>query len=298
MPLTPIDVTQKTFREKLKGYDEDEVDDFLDEVMVSLREYEQKLRDAEERIVVLEEQLQANRETEDAMRRTFLAAQRTADQIVAEARTEADHIIEGATSQAELVSADKVAERAELDAQLVTMRSQVAEIRERLSVFATSALVDLPDVADPQPAHLAGVAQDPDSDPEQTDEADDIEESQENLDAGDDEDDFDLEPEDLPRGYGSGPLPGASSLTERVAAMRERAAGVVAPPMSPGGADDEATSEFDTPELDDIDDITEVVDISAEPTPTGWIDPPPDEDLEAAEGGDWSGRRPWERSGD
>ena len=32
MPLTPIDVQQKTFATALRGYDLDEVDDFLDAV--------------------------------------------------------------------------------------------------------------------------------------------------------------------------------------------------------------------------------------------------------------------------
>ena len=103
MPLSPIDVQQQTFKVALRGYAEDEVDEFLDEVVISLRDYEQRLRDAEERIAVLEEQLSANRETEDAMRRTFLAAQRTADAIVEDAKVEADRLVTGAHSESDRV---------------------------------------------------------------------------------------------------------------------------------------------------------------------------------------------------
>mgnify|MGYP000417498112 CR=1 FL=1 len=46
MPLTPIDVQQKTFGTALRGYDLDEVDDFLDEIVTSLKDSEQRLRDA------------------------------------------------------------------------------------------------------------------------------------------------------------------------------------------------------------------------------------------------------------
>ncbi len=93
MALTPIDVQQKTFKISLRGYAEDEVDEFLDEVVISLRDLEQQLRDAEERVSIVEDQLEANRETEDAMRRTFVVAQRTADTIVSEAQEEADRIL-------------------------------------------------------------------------------------------------------------------------------------------------------------------------------------------------------------
>ncbi|MEX1271686.1 MAG: DivIVA domain-containing protein, partial [Acidimicrobiia bacterium] len=54
MPLTPIDVQQKTFGTALRGYDLDEVDDFLDDIVTSLKDYEQRLRDAQERIATLE----------------------------------------------------------------------------------------------------------------------------------------------------------------------------------------------------------------------------------------------------
>jgi cell division initiation protein len=95
MPLSPIDVQQQTFKVALRGYAEDEVDEFLDDVVIALRDYEQRLRDSQERVAVLEEQLSANRETEDAMRRTFLVAQRTADTIVEEAKSESERLLSG-----------------------------------------------------------------------------------------------------------------------------------------------------------------------------------------------------------
>ncbi|MGH9892832.1 MAG: DivIVA domain-containing protein, partial [bacterium] len=48
MNLTPIDVEQKAFTQALRGYQMDEVDDFLDEVVATLRSYEQRLREAQD----------------------------------------------------------------------------------------------------------------------------------------------------------------------------------------------------------------------------------------------------------
>ncbi len=143
MPLNPIDVTQQTFRVSLRGYDEGEVDAFLDEVVSSMKEYDQRLRDADERVSVLEEQLQANRETEVAMRRAFVAAQRTADEIVAEARVEGERLISEANSQAVEISADQVRERDALRIELAELRSSVSDMKSRMRAFAKGVLPDL-----------------------------------------------------------------------------------------------------------------------------------------------------------
>lgn len=143
MPLSPIDITQQTFRVSLRGYDEGEVDAFLDEVVSSMKEYDQRLRDADERVSVLEEQLQANRETEVAMRRAFVAAQRTADEIVAEARLEGERLVAEASSQAVEISADQVRERDALRIELAELRSTVSDMKSRMRAFATGVLPDL-----------------------------------------------------------------------------------------------------------------------------------------------------------
>jgi cell division initiation protein len=135
MPLSPIDVQQQTFKVALRGYAEDEVDEFLDEVVISLRDYEQRLRDSQERVAVLEEQLSANRETEDAMRRTFLAAQRTADAIVEEAKSESERLMADARGEVERVMLGQTEEKAHLLAETALLRDRVHGLR--------AALVDL-----------------------------------------------------------------------------------------------------------------------------------------------------------
>ena len=133
MALTPIDVQQKTFKIALRGYAEDEVDEFLDEVVISLRDLEQQLRDAEERVSFIEDQLKANRETEDALRRTFVVAQRTADTVVSEAREEADRILAEANSKANLLTEEQLGERERLITELVEMREKSSRFKAALA---------------------------------------------------------------------------------------------------------------------------------------------------------------------
>ncbi|MDH5502774.1 MAG: DivIVA domain-containing protein [Acidimicrobiia bacterium] len=159
MPLSPIDVTQQTFRVSLRGYDEGEVDSFLDEVVSSMKEYDQRLRDADERVSVLEEQLQANRETEEAMRRAFVVAQRTADEIVAEARLESDRVVSEANAQASEIlteastkaveiSSDQVRERDQLQGELTALRATVATLKNQMRNLAQGVLPELEQLDD------------------------------------------------------------------------------------------------------------------------------------------------------
>ena len=143
MVLSPIDIEQKTFRVALRGYAEEEVDQFLDEIVVAIREYERQLRDANERVAVLEEQLEANRETEERIKKTLLIAQRTADQVVAEARGEAQELLVEARTKASEVEIEKIQERENLVADLDRMRDSVASLKDRIVGLADSTLGNL-----------------------------------------------------------------------------------------------------------------------------------------------------------
>lgn len=158
MELSPIDVQQKTFRAALRGYAEEEVDDFLDQVVETLRGYEQRLADAEERVAALEQELAANRETEEAIKRTFVAAQRTHDEMLEEARTDAARILSEARDDAERQLAearlravrleeDHVKEKGQLTEELSILRSVVADLKSRLQALALSSLEQLEEVA-------------------------------------------------------------------------------------------------------------------------------------------------------
>src|SRR3954470_3121759 len=111
MPLTPEDVQNKRFttvRFK-EGYDEEEVDGFLDEVEAELRRLlgeNDQLRRAPKPAAapapapvapapVAAPAARAPREEQpqEAALRTLLLAQRTADEAIAEAKAEADQIV-------------------------------------------------------------------------------------------------------------------------------------------------------------------------------------------------------------
>ena len=140
MTLSPADVEQKTFSTALRGYDLDEVDDFLDEVVATIRELNDKLTSAPaaapaapvERVAVGEGL------DESAVGRALIAAQETADQIISDARREAERIIREADTEADLMVSERDKRKADAEAEMSLLTEHVAGVRSQLAVLATA----------------------------------------------------------------------------------------------------------------------------------------------------------------
>lgn len=146
--LTAADVEQKTFSTALRGYDLDEVDDFLDEVVASLRDLQEELDEAKSaRATAVPttpepkpsppvEEPPRPMADESAVGRALIAAQTAADNLLAEAETEASRILEGAKEQAESWETEKEARKAEAEAEMAAIAARVSAVRSELSALA------------------------------------------------------------------------------------------------------------------------------------------------------------------
>lgn len=100
MDVSAQTIRQVEFREKLRGYHQDDVDEFLERIAAGLEILQERLRLATERAVRAEQQTAESREDDDSLRRTLVLAQRTADLAVKEAKEQAARIVEEAESEA------------------------------------------------------------------------------------------------------------------------------------------------------------------------------------------------------
>src|SRR5437764_10627588 len=100
MDLSPKTLREVEFREKLRGYHPEDVDQFLERVAAGIEALQDKLRQTTERAVHAEELAAATGETDDALRRTLILAQKTADAAIEEARSNASEIVSTAEQQA------------------------------------------------------------------------------------------------------------------------------------------------------------------------------------------------------
>lgn len=168
MPLSPVDIEEKKFNTSFRGYAEDEVDDFLEDVTRSIREYEDRVRVADERVAVLERQLSASRENEDVVTKAFVAAQRSADSIIEEAKADAQRILDEARGSVTEIEAQRIAERERLTEELTTLRGIIADLRSRLHRAASVAETDFASLDEDAVQAMGGDASDtePDADAE------------------------------------------------------------------------------------------------------------------------------------
>ena len=142
MDLSAIDVQQKTFRERFRGYDPDDVEDFLDRVVETLRGQELKLQQQQEQLDGLSQDLAGTKEAEEAIKRTYITAQRTSQEMVNEAQEKAQAILDEAKAEAETISSDASSEadtlvgdaRSEADTMVTEARADTKKTREEAAV--------------------------------------------------------------------------------------------------------------------------------------------------------------------
>jgi cell division initiation protein len=101
MDVSPETIRTVEFRERLRGYNQDDVDQFLERMAAGVEILQQRLRDATERAARAEER--PHEDGDDSLRRTLALAQRTADLAVEEAREQAARLVESAQGEAHAV---------------------------------------------------------------------------------------------------------------------------------------------------------------------------------------------------
>ncbi|MCL2676435.1 MAG: DivIVA domain-containing protein [Streptococcaceae bacterium] len=112
MPLNSLDVQNKKFETKMRGYDKDAIDDFLDIVVQDYDEFSQKIKNQEIELKSLRERVQYFDEMKDSLNKSIVVAQDAADNLKSQAQNESGSIIAEASQKSQLIieSAKKEAE--------------------------------------------------------------------------------------------------------------------------------------------------------------------------------------------
>ena len=122
MDVTPQLLQDIEFREKVRGYHPDDVDDFLERVGVAFSELVDRLRQANDRAEAAEKALAERAEVDEStLSRTLVLAQRTADAAITEAKAEAELTLSEATTEADRLVTEA---NAEAEAMVSTARSE------------------------------------------------------------------------------------------------------------------------------------------------------------------------------
>ena len=131
VPLTVKDILEKTFKRSFKGYDEDEVDRFLDQIIDEFKELQNENAALKSELATLREQARKVKEAEDTIMSTLVSAQKSAERIINDATRKAELVISSAEATAR--------QRAEqVEQELKEAEAKLQELKACAQNFATS----------------------------------------------------------------------------------------------------------------------------------------------------------------
>lgn len=144
MPLTPVDIHNKEFSKGFRGYDEDEVNEFLEQV---IKDYELVLREKkelEEKIASMNERLGHFSTIEETLNKSIVVAQEAAEEVKGNAMKEAKLIIREAEKNADRIVNESLskARRIALEIEELKKQSKVFRTRFRMLIEAQLDLIN------------------------------------------------------------------------------------------------------------------------------------------------------------
>lgn len=140
MPLTPLDIHNKEFSNKFRGYDEDDVNEFLDQVV---KDYEIVIREKnglEEQVKQLEEKLGHFTNIEETLNKSILVAQETAEEVRGNATKESKLIIKEAEKNADRIINEALSKSRRISMDVEELKKQAKVFRTRLKMLVEAQL--------------------------------------------------------------------------------------------------------------------------------------------------------------
>jgi cell division initiation protein len=150
MKITPVDVQQKQFRMRFRGFDVHEVDSFLEQIEETLEEFCREHKRHKEEIQRLKGELQQYEEREKSFKHALMNTQKVLDEMQENAKKEAGLIISEAEVKAEKIlnaAHNRLAQIHEDIAELKRQRIQFeVQFRALLESYAKVLDVDKEDI--------------------------------------------------------------------------------------------------------------------------------------------------------
>ena len=138
--ITPLDIENKKFsKHMMNGYNVEDVDDFLDELVVDYEKNYKELAEANEKIERLTNDLEQYKNLEKTLQNTLVMAQTTAEEVKTVAKQQADQIVNEAKAKAEEIQKEgnetSLKKLDEIDKQIAIKERRFEEIKKQFDVY-------------------------------------------------------------------------------------------------------------------------------------------------------------------
>lgn len=144
--LTPMDIHNKEFKRGFRGYSEEDVDAFMDDVAGDYEKVYREYCELKERCDKLQDKLSQYEKMESTMNSTLMLAQQTAENVKVSARKEADLILQEASNKKKQMMDETTLSLQASQQELDKIKSQTRSFRAKCRAILTSQLRLLDDM--------------------------------------------------------------------------------------------------------------------------------------------------------
>lgn len=131
MTLTPLDIHNKEFSRRLRGYDEDEVNEYLDQIIKDLEALIRENKELKTANETLQERLNHFSNLEETLSKTIIVAQEAADEVKNNSKKEAQLIIKEAEKNADRIINESLAKSRKIALEVEELKKQASIYRAR-----------------------------------------------------------------------------------------------------------------------------------------------------------------------
>lgn len=137
--ISASDIKERRFEKAAFGYKQEDIDDFLAELIEELDEADAEREDLHNKIQILADKVREYRQDEEALKDALLGAQKQGHQVIAEAQHKAEEIIARAEEKAkELIDEATVQHEAAMEknrAEIAKEKENLLEAQKQVSDF-------------------------------------------------------------------------------------------------------------------------------------------------------------------
>lgn len=147
MPLSPLDIHNKEFGRGFRGYNEDEVNEFLDQIIKDYELLIKEKKELEERLKQTDERVGHFTNIEETLHKSIVVAQEAAEEVRRNSQKEAKLIVREAEKNADRIVNESLTKARRIAMEIEELKKQSKVFRNRFKMLVEAQL-DLIDTDD------------------------------------------------------------------------------------------------------------------------------------------------------
>jgi len=140
MPLSPLDIHNKEFSKGFRGYAEDEVNEFLDQIIKDLEILLREKKELEDQVKTMTEQMNRYSMLEETLQKSIVVAQEAAEEVRRNSQKEAKLIVKEAEKNADRIVNEALAKARRATIEVDELKKQSKVFRNRFKMLVEAQL--------------------------------------------------------------------------------------------------------------------------------------------------------------